>query len=223
MRPDKQYVEKKYREYNDMCFGGKLPMLPVRMSTAKTFLGAVRFKKKKDFWGRLVYYDFELVISVKYDLPEREVEDTIIHEMIHFYIYYNKLKDTSTHGTIFRKMMNEINARYGRHITISHKNDAAQTATDVQKKVRVICVTELQNGERGVTICARTRVFEINRNIPKYYKIKSMTWYVSMNPFFGRYPNSITPKIYKISATELDSALVGAVKMKFDGNVFRRE
>lgn len=205
-----------------MCFGGELPPLPVRMTIAKTFLGALRFKKKRDLLGRMVYYDFELVISVKYDLPEREVEDTIIHEMIHFYIYYKKLKDTSAHGAIFRRLMDGINSRYGRHISISHRNNASQTATDVQRKMRIVCVTEFPDGVRGVTVCARSRVFQLNRDIPRYYKTRSTAWYVSDNPFFGKYPNSISPKIYKITDGELEAALVGAVPMVFDGNVFRR-
>ena len=37
------YVEKKFEEFNPLIFDGKLPMLPIELSDAKTFLeGAER-------------------------------------------------------------------------------------------------------------------------------------------------------------------------------------
>ena len=54
-------------------------------------------------------------------MDERLLEDTIIHEMIHYHILSNQLQDTSAHGKLFRKMMDDINARFGRNVTISHK------------------------------------------------------------------------------------------------------
>ena len=49
------------------------------------------------------------------------IEDTILHEMIHYHIAVNQLRDTSAHGRLFRREMKRINAEGNRHITISYR------------------------------------------------------------------------------------------------------
>ena len=104
-----------------MMFEGKLPGLPIVLSSGKTFLGACAYKKRKTLFGGTKYYDFKLRINKRIDLPEADIEDIIIHEMIHYHIAYRGIKDTSTHGRVFKMLMNDINKRFGRHITISRK------------------------------------------------------------------------------------------------------
>ena len=67
------------------------------------------------------HYDFRLRINTRIDLPEEEIEDTIIHEMIHYFIEVNKMEDSSAHGPLFLHMMNTINEKFGRHLTVSRK------------------------------------------------------------------------------------------------------
>ena len=121
MKATVEYIEKKFEEFNRQMFAGKLPKLSIELSNAKTFLGQCAFKKRLTVFGKVKLYDFRMRISTRFDLTEREIEDTIIHEMIHYYIGVNNLKDTSAHGQLFRQMMNSINERYGRSLTISHK------------------------------------------------------------------------------------------------------
>ena len=79
-----EYVKEKFGEFNRLFFGGKLPTLPICMSNARTFLGACTYKRKKNWLGKTVLYDFKLKISKRLDLPENDIEDIIIHEMIHY-------------------------------------------------------------------------------------------------------------------------------------------
>lgn len=62
-----------------------------------------------------------LRINTRFDLPEDLLQDTILHEMIHYYIAVNHLRDTSTHGQLFRREMKRINEQGNRHITISYR------------------------------------------------------------------------------------------------------
>lgn len=223
MKPTIAYIREKFDQFNLRYFDGSLPEIPIRLSHARTFLGAVRFLRHRNMWGREVLSDFILVISVHYDLPESEVEDTIIHEMIHYYIYVNGIKDTSAHGKEFRKMMDDINRRDGRHISISHRREEAEDGygkTPLEsegsspRKYRILMLTELADGQLGITVCARTRIFELIDNVPIYYKVKNMEIYVSDNSFFERYPNSIKPRIYRISDAERRKYLSEAVRMR---------
>ena len=96
MTPTIPFIKEKFDEYNRMMFDGKLPDIPIRLSNAKGFLGMCCFKKKRNgLMGKVVNYDFVLRINTRFDLPQDIVEDTIIHEMIHYYIASNQLKDTS--------------------------------------------------------------------------------------------------------------------------------
>lgn len=206
-----------------MFFGGQLPSIPIRISTARSYLGAVQFKKKRDLLGKVRYSDFVLCVSRRFDLPQAEVEDTILHEMIHLYIYVNGIEDTSAHGVVFRKMLADLNERSGRHITISHRSSEVTMATDVRVKPHLICVTTLASGERCVTVCARTRIFHIYHALRQSQMVKDMQWFYTTNPFFNRYPNSLSAKLYKISAQELEENLVKAVPLECDGKRMTRK
>lgn len=46
------YIEKKFEEFNQQIFAGKLPKLPVELSDAKTFLGLCVFKRRKGENGK---------------------------------------------------------------------------------------------------------------------------------------------------------------------------
>lgn len=45
MKVTLEYVERKFAEFNDLMFEGKLKPLPFRLSRARTFLGMVRYKR----------------------------------------------------------------------------------------------------------------------------------------------------------------------------------
>lgn len=223
MRANKQYVEDKYKYFNDLCFNGELPMLPIEISESTTYIGALHFKKMRDSSpGGWKYLYLRLAISARYDLPENIVEDSIIHEMIHHYILYKQLRDTSPHGDIFRKIMNDINARYGRNIKVAYRNIDRSQLVDNKRVMRIVCVTEFKTGVRYITVCARSRIFQINREFSEWHKIRSTTWYTSSQPIFSNYPRTTKPRVYKISPETLDDALAHSIRMVFDGNVFRR-
>ncbi len=122
MTPSIAFVLDKMAEFNKQYFSGTLPEIPVKLSKAKSYLGKVTYQAKRNIFGKIVRYEgFKIWISTAFNLEERELEDVIIHEMIHYYILFNKMRDTSPHGKIFRKMMNDINESSNRNIRIRYK------------------------------------------------------------------------------------------------------
>lgn len=73
-------IHRKFEEFNQQMFAGKLPKLPIELSDAKTFLEACVHRKRRLPNGEIEMYDFRLRINTRIDLPKQEVEDTIIHE-----------------------------------------------------------------------------------------------------------------------------------------------
>ena len=207
-------------------FGGKLPKIPVELSDAKTFLGQCVYKKQRKPFGKTELYDFRLRINTRVDLPEREIEDTIIHEMIHYYIGYNKLEDASAHGPQFLGIMNEINRKFGRHLTVSHKSTKEQREQlqDKRSHYHVIAVVNFHDGRTGIKVLPR-----VLRSILYYYnnvltnrEISSIQLYMSNNVFFNSYPNSSTLKVHFLEADEINKQLAGAEKMACDGKSIKR-
>lgn len=129
MIPTVSYIQSRFDEYNTRFFGGTLPPAPIKLSHARTFLGKLTFTKHRSWlFGPTRYENFVLRINARIDLPEDLIEDTILHEMIHYYIAVNHLRDTSAHGRLFRHEMKRINAEGNRHITISYRFTKEQLA-----------------------------------------------------------------------------------------------
>ena len=205
-----EFLNQKFDELNELCFGGALPKVSIRLSKARTYLGQLGFKRKRPLFGKTQYYDFVLRISTRLEQTEEEIIDTLLHEMIHLYIASHQLKDSSSHGKVFRQMMNDLNQRFGRHITISHRKTKDELNQDTQRRQHLVCVSTLASGERGITIAAKSRLLLLWDQIPRIPEIVSQTWYVSYDPYFNRFPRALTPKVYRISASDLDLHLKAA-------------
>ena len=129
MVPTIEYIQARFDEFNGLYFNGALPSLPIKLSNARTFLGKLCYKKQRKWlFGPYNYSDFVLRINMRLDMSEELLDDTILHEMIHYYIAVNQWRDTRTHGQLFRREMKRINETGGRHISISYRPNAEQMA-----------------------------------------------------------------------------------------------
>ena len=216
MRPDVEYVERKFAEFNRLCFDGKLPPIPVEITQAKSYLGKVVFRREKSFLGKTKHSDFRMLISNRRDLDASVVDDTILHEMIHYWILYNGIKDTSTHGEVFRRMMHDLNSRFGRKMTVSHRVTKEEMNNNQERKTNLVCVSRLVDGSYGITVAARTRIFSLWDGLEAWDLVERFQWVFTEHPFFGHYPRSMKTKLYRVSRRELETALRGAKLLQRD-------
>ena len=217
MRPTVEYLQKQFTFLNNQCFEGKLKPVNIVLSNASTFLGRLCFVRKR-VWGKVRLSDFLIRISVRYDMEESVIIDTLLHEMIHYYIASSNIKDTSSHGEVFQKIMNALNARFGYHLSITHKVVDGTAMAEQKAKERemkrtaykrhFIGVAQLHDGNTYVLQAASTRVRMLDRQLRQYYPIKSLQWYGSISPFWNKYPNCITPKLYAIDKADLEKELL---------------
>lgn len=194
MKPTQDFVERKFREFNTLMFGGKLTMPPIQLSKARTFVGQCAARKRRTLLHGTRLTDFRLKFSICFDLPESEWEDTIIHEMIHYYIGVNGLKDTSAHGRLFRQMMTDINSRFHRHLTISHRSTAEQRdeICNAKRVWHVIALVHLADGRKGLKVLPRIRqrIQTYRTTMLRDSRITSIDLFMSDDPYFNRFPNS---------------------------------
>ena len=114
--------------------------------------------------------------------------------MIHYYIRLNRIKDTSAHGKVFRQMMNELNSRFGRHITISHRTTKEQreAALDNRPRQRVVAIVSFKDGREGLKLlpCKQDKVAAYRRALMRSGQVADISFSVESDPWFNRFPTS---------------------------------
>ena len=217
MIPTIPYIEAKFDEFNKLIFGSELPRIPIVLGSATRVVGAFSCKVRRNFWGKKEYFDLKLRFSKKFDLPENELEDVIIHEMIHYYIHFKNLKDKSAHGPLFKNLMNQINKNFGRKISIRHKGAVKtnEQITDAKPRYRVVAVVTMKDGKTGIKVLSR-----IKEKVRHYYNavstsptVSQVELYFTLNPFFGQYPCSSALRIHYIDHPILQPQLQGSTKL----------
>ena len=200
------YIKEKFREFNEKYFRGELPAVPVVLSNAGSFLGKCEFKGS-----------YRLRFSVRFDLPQEEWDDIIIHEMIHLWIGVKGIKDSSAHGRVFRSIMNEFNTKYGRHISISHKVRPGEQARPARKgrSSHLVALVLMKDGRKGIKIIPQQAhcIRQYYRGLKRSGQVIEVQFYLSTNPYFNAFPSSVALKVYFPPAEEVQSALEGAVKV----------
>jgi len=200
--PTVSYIQSRFDEYNARFFGGQLPPVPIRLSHAKGFLGKLTFtRRKQGLFRGYKNEDFVLCINVRIDLPEELIQDTILHEMIHYFIAVNQLKDTSTHGQLFRREMARINAEGHRHITISHRLTDDQRSQAVIHKTRAFALVHFSDGKIGIKVVPNTpeHIRYWDKTAKRRFPVSSIEWFLSSDDYFARFPSSVAMKIYLIA------------------------
>jgi hypothetical protein len=222
MRATIEYVESKFEEFNRLMFSGRLPKLPVKLTDAGSFLGKCECQQRRLPSGLLEYFNFSISINTRIDLPENVVEDTIIHEMIHYLILWSGLHDTSAHGDIFKSIMTSINTAYGRNITIRHSGseEEKEQAVSTKRKWHVIAAVYLKSGKIGIKVLPRTmnKIIAYYNSATANREVAEVKLYLHDNPFFNRYPTSAALRMHEIERDLLESNLTNARKLKVNGS-----
>ena len=222
MRPTLDYIIEKFDYYNQLCFDGKLKRPPILLNTRYSTLGRTGGKGVIGENGGVHWEDLHIEISVRLDLPEYEYIDTIVHEMIHYYIMSNGLKDDSDHGTIFCHKMKEITEKYGIRITITYNpSEDEQIAT--RTRDRFICVADGTDGHTYFAVVAKNKLFQFWDIIPQIDGVSEVHWFVSDRKIFENYPVAVSPSLIYIDAGKIHHYLTGARELENTGVLIREK
>ncbi len=221
MRANIIFVREKFSEFNTLCFGDSLPPIELRIGTARRALGSFRYPARYSAMKERGIGECLITISNRFDMPQSEIEDTIIHEMIHYWIWLQRLDKEPTHGPSFRAKMNEINRRFGRKITIRHHSEEDISNSDVAVRPHYLCVTHWQDGTLGITSISRTRIFQLHSTWLSDTRIEKIEWFWSQDPWFNRYPTARSAKAWKLTREDYEQHFEKAMRCEIAGNVFR--
>lgn len=203
-------------------FGGKLPDVRIEIVTTKTFHGQMVSKSRMLSNGQAEHTDFVLKVSDYYDTKQSALEDIITHEMIHCFIRYSGLHDTSPHGKIFLGIMEAINQRYGRNITVSVVSQGVKEGEEMQGKPKwhVIAILRMNDGRTGLKVLPRRadKIKTYYDTMLQWDQVETIDLYMHYKPWFDRFPTSAVFRAHILSDDEYKKHLIGATCLTFKGN-----
>ncbi len=189
MQVDVHWVRRNFQRFNADYFGGKLPEPRFVVGRARTRLGSCSWKRKT-LHGHSSYFDFTIAISNYYDQEERDFQNVLLHEMIHLSIAHSGVKDSSSHGVLFRGMMERLN-REGWDIQVSHSmKGVGKTAArqGSERRNRLVLAIETDDG-RCFLSCVNTHyAYRLDDMMRRSTNLKRFAWYLSDDPWFDDKP-----------------------------------
>lgn len=113
----RSFLYSKFDEFNKKFFNDELPKIFIKLNRTKSQMGAFEYRiiNGKNF-------PIRITISKYYEQTEKEYCNTLIHEMIHYFICIKKLakQNEDCHGKTFQKIMNEINSKSDFNVSITN-------------------------------------------------------------------------------------------------------
>ena len=215
------YVKERFERFNREIFAGRLPEIPVELNDSIRTIGQCKYTSTTIGDSRK-HDSFRLSFSTRFDLPERDLEDVIIHEMIHYFILYNGLADSGPHGRIFKAIMQSVNKKFGRNLSVKY-NEAERTPltmVDSKKRWHIIAAIHLKSGKTGLKVLPRVipKVIAYYNACTRLPEVEYVKLYLHDNPFFNKYPTSTALHIYNIEKAILEENLKSARPLEITGN-----
>ncbi|MBR4625546.1 MAG: SprT-like domain-containing protein [Alphaproteobacteria bacterium] len=125
-----EFMEKYFPIYNKEYFDNSLPKPNFALIQSKTHLGQFVACRRYDMFG-IPFGKSTINMSTFFQREEKDLQETLIHEMIHYYIHFNNIVDTSSHGHVWKSMADEINKKGGWHISRTSSVDGCEVNGDI--------------------------------------------------------------------------------------------
>lgn len=137
MIPDLNNIPDIFRNCNRKYFNSELPT--PKFGTFKKKNTFARFSWRWNDKGKKCPIKKQTISFTEcYDFDEKDFIDIMVHEMIHYYIAINGIKDNKDHGKEFTKMMNNLNEKYGLNIEVTKKASSFKKTENTPKYDNVI-------------------------------------------------------------------------------------
>lgn len=154
MKPTIQFIADNFKKFNEEYFDGGLITPTFELMRSKSVFGQFCHN-----WGA-----YKIRISTYYDREEKNILNTLIHEMIHQYIRQNNIRDTRPHhGKVFFSIADRINRQGGWHISRCSNDGELQPTVIPTGKTYYLAAFKLNMEGRYFLI-------NINKDYVDYYK-----------------------------------------------------
>lgn len=214
-------LKEKFDYFNKQLFKGTLPPIQLKISRTRSKAGCFSFSSKKNIVGKEEISDLSISISECFDFEENELEDVLIHEMIHYYIFHKGLRNVRPHGKEFKYIMNEFNRRYGRHIVVSfRRGEVKADTTRSRRRVHIVALITFKDGHTGLKVLTRTgnKIIQYYNAFKAYSPVSNVELFATDDVYFDSYPHSCSLRYHPIDGKEEVMAhLKYSVRIECDG------
>ena len=193
-----------FRQFNETYFDGILPMPVLLLSKTRSRLGSIRYRRRR----HLFHNDCDNVtirISTYYESTEHEFQSVLLHEMIHYYIAYKDIHDTSSHGRVFREIMNRLNKDYGWDISVRSARQEKNADTErTYDDSYLVFAAILETGEHILSVVNPRYALILDGQAKKERHIAQHEWYISHSPHFRNFPKVRSLRGVTVSKEEFE-------------------
>lgn len=196
MQIDIQWLRNNFRQFNNQYFDGVLPTPRFYIGRSRTRLGSLSYKKAGGGTS------FCLSLSNYYDQTEYQFRNVLLHEMIHLSIAASGLKDTSSHGVVFRGMMARLN-REGWNISVTtpmRGTPKAYTGSDTIIKNYLVLAIETMDGKYFLSSVNPKFAKTLNRRLKFVREVSHFAWYTTNDRQFEDWPKVRSLRGRKVDA-----------------------
>lgn len=197
MQIDIIWLREKFQKLNKLYFDGVLPTPRFHIGRSRTRLGSLSYKRV-GVGGEA----FTLSLSNYYDQTERQFLNVLLHEMIHLSIAASGLKDTSSHGVVFRGMMARLN-REGWNISVTtpmRGTPKAYTGSDTIIKNYLVLAIETKDGKYFLSSVNPKFAKTLNRRLKFVREVSHFAWYTTNDRQFEDWPKVRSLRGRKVDA-----------------------
>lgn len=185
---DEAWLHASFDTFNRLYFDNALPRPRLSLSQSRTRLGSMSCKRKLT-WKGYRPYQYAIHVSTYYNQTERQYQNVLLHEMIHYYIAYKGIADTSPHGKIFRQMMKNLNEKYGWGISVSSRmSEAKRVSVQSSATPRLILLLEVQGRGHFVSVVNPKYMSLMEHELQRLAEVKQHAWYQSTDAYFDSFP-----------------------------------
>ena len=118
MIADFNTMSKVFNDCNKKYFNHKLPMPEFGLINKTNTLARFEYRKNKGKSKSRKPLEYKKIFfSDCFDFDESDFVEIMVHEMIHYYIAWNGIKDNGDHGKKFMEIANELADKHGLNIT----------------------------------------------------------------------------------------------------------
>lgn len=193
MKVSTEFLYKKFDELNKIYFDGSLPHIKIKVCRDKSYFGTFSFLYRKVNNSKVPHDCRYIAISDYYVQTSREYANTLLHEMLHYYITYSRLSNRpDLHDKVFKSYMEKFNAMdAGYRIDI----EGCSKGLDINEKYNKKEYTVVRFTYNEIPRIARVKhtmtYGEFNMKWAKNRNMKDITIETSTDPKCDRIPLSI--------------------------------
>lgn len=174
-----QFLKTKFIEFNKEYFNNTLPTPTFKITNNKSTQGTCRIIKP-----------WVIKISSFYDKDEKGFCTVLLHEMIHLKIAISEIRDSSSHGYVFKRYMREINIKGGWDIDVMDNCRPYKISKKNAEEEHLICAIQMNDGRYFMVNVSQTEssINNINSLLKRWYKVTSWKWLHSTHERFHHLP-----------------------------------